>query len=388
MFEKVVLVMGLFAFAKEAPKLIGDVLGVDSGKMKLGIGGKLAAGGFLGAAAVGIGASRALANNVVAGFAKSKGSITDLKNAKGGKKVGAAFKAAGSVAWHGLLGGAVSGAAGAVSAGVRAVPDGFKAKNNKERKMASDKAAMDAVEARINRDYYQAGHGAIVGSVYGHLQDKVDKAKTWMGIGNIVQRVQFEDKFIAAYEDYKNAFENGEYQAITAEINKYKAAKAAGRSESDFGLSDSFDNAIDKLKAKQKELRVDTLLKKNDAGDYIYKDMAAYMIYNLSNLIQTNSNYAKELGLDTRMTQELAKSITIRDNKILKNGVEMTANEIVDIMEATGYTLDSKGKVASITNAVAKGLYEDRSVADNARKADTSTVAYKEFKRQQEANKK
>ena len=46
--DKVIIVLGLFAFAKQAPKLISDVIGIDSGNMKLGIGGKLRGSGFLG----------------------------------------------------------------------------------------------------------------------------------------------------------------------------------------------------------------------------------------------------------------------------------------------------------------------------------------------------
>jgi len=40
-FGTAIIVLGIFAFAKQAPKLIGDVIGVDSGNIKLGIGGKV-----------------------------------------------------------------------------------------------------------------------------------------------------------------------------------------------------------------------------------------------------------------------------------------------------------------------------------------------------------
>ncbi len=38
---KIVIFLGLFAFAKQAPKLISDITGLDSGNIKLGIGGKI-----------------------------------------------------------------------------------------------------------------------------------------------------------------------------------------------------------------------------------------------------------------------------------------------------------------------------------------------------------
>lgn len=47
-----IIIIGVFAFAKQAPKIISDVLGIDTGGLKLGIGDKLKAGGFLGAGAL------------------------------------------------------------------------------------------------------------------------------------------------------------------------------------------------------------------------------------------------------------------------------------------------------------------------------------------------
>lgn len=50
LFGLIVLILGIFAFAKQAPKLISNVTGIDSGNLKLGIGGKLDASGPLGKA--------------------------------------------------------------------------------------------------------------------------------------------------------------------------------------------------------------------------------------------------------------------------------------------------------------------------------------------------
>ena len=44
----VVIILGIFAFVKQAPKMISDMLGIESGNLKLGIGEKLKASGFLG----------------------------------------------------------------------------------------------------------------------------------------------------------------------------------------------------------------------------------------------------------------------------------------------------------------------------------------------------
>ena len=47
-----IIIIGVFAFAKQAPKIISDVFGIDTGGLKLGIGDKLKAGGFFGAGAL------------------------------------------------------------------------------------------------------------------------------------------------------------------------------------------------------------------------------------------------------------------------------------------------------------------------------------------------
>lgn len=48
MIALVILIMGVFSFAKQAPKMLSEMLGFDSGNLKLGFGEKLKAGGFFG----------------------------------------------------------------------------------------------------------------------------------------------------------------------------------------------------------------------------------------------------------------------------------------------------------------------------------------------------
>ena len=76
-----IIIIGVFAFAKQAPKIISDILGIDTGGLKLGIGDKLKAGGLLGAGAL-------------AGIGFAKGSF---KNGVG--HVGGAISGAAGGAW-------------------------------------------------------------------------------------------------------------------------------------------------------------------------------------------------------------------------------------------------------------------------------------------------
>ena len=62
-----IILMGLLAFAKQAPKMLSDMLGLDSGNISLGIKDKLKAGGFFAAGALAGGGALALGRNLVAG---------------------------------------------------------------------------------------------------------------------------------------------------------------------------------------------------------------------------------------------------------------------------------------------------------------------------------
>lgn len=354
----IIVLLGLFAFAKQAPKLISEIIGIDSGNIKLGIGGKLAAGGTFGAAAVMSGIGHSSVQGLTKGVSNVMGAQGNWNKAK---------------AIAGVLPGAFTAGIGG---GIRSVKDGFNAKTFGEAMKVSDNATKKTMEARAKSETYRAGHGGISGSVYGHLVDSVKNVGAWAGIGNIVQQVEFEDKFISAYDDYKGVYESGEYKAITEQINQLKAAKAAGVSSDKFGIPTSvgYDKTIDNLQQTQKKLRMDALRKTDSQGNYVYKDMAAYMVYNLSNLIQTNPHYAQKLGLDKHMSQDMAKKINLQNNTIYNGEKEMTMSEIVNIIEKSG--IDGKG------------LFSDLGIANSARKADMSTVAYKEYKKQQENIKK
>lgn len=79
---KAILIMGMLAFVKEAPKLIGDVLGIDSSNMSMGIserlksGGAYAAGGFLAGMVAGRG--NPLAGIRAARHAHTAGNLTGI----------------------------------------------------------------------------------------------------------------------------------------------------------------------------------------------------------------------------------------------------------------------------------------------------------------------
>lgn len=87
----IIVIMGLFAFAKQAPKLISDVIGIDAGNLKLGIKDKLKADNYLG-------------GNLVSGIGSRAAGLTT-------GFLGGAFsaKANGGSFWKGGLAGGANG---------------------------------------------------------------------------------------------------------------------------------------------------------------------------------------------------------------------------------------------------------------------------------------
>lgn len=84
----VILILGLFAFAKQAPKLISNVIGVDAGNIKLGIGGKLAAAGAFGNAINNFG--KGALGAVTGGLGGAYGALVNGASAGAGFKYGMA----------------------------------------------------------------------------------------------------------------------------------------------------------------------------------------------------------------------------------------------------------------------------------------------------------
>lgn len=354
MMALVILIMGVFAFAKQAPKMLGDILGIDSGNLKLGIGEKLKAGGaFVGGAMVGAGVTTGV-NNLIRGVGLTANKF------KNGNVLGALGSAV-----H-TLGSTVAGTASGVRYGVQ---NGMKASNFSEMRNAAGRGAESAIDNRNRREQYRAGHGGFFGSMYGHLTENISGMASWAGLDNIVDKVKFEDNFINQFDDYKSIYDNGKYQAIQTRINELEAARAAGEDPSKYGIAD-FQSAITAAKDAQKNFRITKLTETDSNGKYKYKDMASYMIYNLSNQIQTNPALVSELGLDGHLSVEESKKITLQDGKVLYDGREMDMAKIEDILEHSG--------------ADGKGLFSDMFTAKDAKKVDSSSIAYKEYKRLQE----
>ena len=179
LFTKAFIFMGIVTFIKQAPKLISDITGINSGNMKLGIKEKLAAGGaFTAGAAVGGGVTALTRSAISSGkLAVNKwGETKNLHGTAKAKAIGSALLATG-----GALGSTVSSG---ISGVVRSGKSGFGAKNWGDMSKAASSGAKAAGDARDKRAAYKASHGGTVkGTIIGHAQDAVNNLGEWAGIG-------------------------------------------------------------------------------------------------------------------------------------------------------------------------------------------------------------
>lgn len=186
---KATLAIGLFMFAKQAPKLLSEALGFEGGNIKLGIKGKFADGGALALGAGVGGAATTLTRNAVNAF-------KNVRNADGGNaKIGAALRGAGSMT------------AGGLSGFVRGVYEGKDAKTYTDMSKAASKAATDAVEKRNQRERYKAAHDNVF---MGHVGDVAEKVRTWATGDSMYDLNASDQRKLDVLEEFKNTVKNME----------------------------------------------------------------------------------------------------------------------------------------------------------------------------------
>ena len=309
----VIIILGILTFAKQAPKMISDVLGIDSGNLKLGIGEKLKAGGFFkGAAIAGVGGAMlgAGATGLVRNFLKSGNNV---KNNWGNT--------------HGLLnkGKLLAGAAGSTIAGAtsgmfNAYTNPKNMKSLKDVKKQAGIGAQKSTENRINRESYRAAQGnTMKGTLFGHLKDTAYDVKEWatgekMGVLNASNQHIYD-----VLSEYKNRIKN--YEGLWKNEKQWIDADAANR------------YAKAELQAFNNQSAI--FAKLND---------------DVKNLRKNNSN----LSLDDAITQamnSLYDSASTEDKNALNQGISKyidlarKSEEATNFLEATTQTIQAdKGK--------------------------------------------
>lgn len=184
------LIMGIVIFIRQAPKLLGDLFGIDSGGMKLGLMDKLAQGGGLAAGAAIAGGAGMLARNLVNGGKNVKKQFDEAR--EGHKSVlGSIWAARGAIAKT-----AGSMAAGTFSGFTRAGYGARNAKNFGDLKKSASSAIKTATDNRDAREKYRSSHassmGGLAGEVQtawnvatGHVSDTARNVGDWLGINSL-----------------------------------------------------------------------------------------------------------------------------------------------------------------------------------------------------------
>lgn len=182
MLVVVFLIVGIVFFIRQAPKLLKDVFGFDTGGTMQSLKNLMSTTAFLGGT-VGAGAT-AMTRNAANALTKRKG--------------------------LGKLTALTSAAAGLVSGAVRGGYNARNAKNFKDMRNAASAGAKGAIDARDRREAYRATHGGFWGSMEGHVQDMGQGIVDWATGGTAALDAQ-----IKKASEYKGAFD-----AIDAEAQK------------------------------------------------------------------------------------------------------------------------------------------------------------------------
>lgn len=199
-----IIIIGVFAFAKQAPKIISDVLGIDTGGLKLGIGDKLKAGGFFGAGAMlGAGATGLVRNGIHGAgnvFNSGRLAVNSFHNGEfknGFKNVGKAVLGVGA--------GIGSTIAGTTSAMYNAYGSGKKAGNFKDMAKAAGEGAQVSLNNREKRASYVAAHGGLPGTAASYLRGALNGVQEWTGLTPDLNSLKRSQNLISSVSDSRKA---------------------------------------------------------------------------------------------------------------------------------------------------------------------------------------
>lgn len=172
-------IVGVFAFLKQLPKLIKDLLpGLDSAGFKLGFGNAFAeAGGFQMLGAAGGFASSAVKNAAISGSRAFQNARQNYNQKPGfGRLLSGTFAT--------IAGGAAGAATGGLKGGYKGFVGSKDAKKWSDSKSAADKAAEEVIEERLAKDEWNDIHndGKLMWSLRGHGKEGLDKVKEFASV--------------------------------------------------------------------------------------------------------------------------------------------------------------------------------------------------------------
>ena len=383
LLTKAFILMGLVMFMRQAPKLIKDITGLDSGNMKLGIREKLKEGGaYAAGAALGAG-TQALVRNGVGAYKNAANKFKGIKTKEGGwNKTKAIGSAVGSV-----FGGVASMIGGAASGTARGLKAGAGAKNASEMKKAAQTGAKGAVDAKDKRDTYKASHGGkfitiekgddgkkhIGGVVGGHLSDSLETAAEWAGIKLDYSALQAErsssDAMLKSLSNIKNVSEDY--------IKKHKQEFYVGLSATELSEIESYRKAEKEAeKAGDTARLVEAKRKISEFESRIGADGQTYGSKRLDVMEQTMDAMKTRGPRKTEQTEEefAAEVTSIRQAANKRNSeIELDINNIREKIQKSDleyqFTLDTKAteinaRIMELNKVLTRGKLEGQTDAE------------------------
>lgn len=330
MLALVVVILGIFMFAKQAPKMLGDMLGIESGNLKLGIGEKLKAGGFFaGGAMLGAGVT-GLVQRGVSG-------IRGIGN-RWGETHG--FLNKGKLLAGGLLGTAGSMAAGATSGMFHSFKSGKDAKSFGDMRKAASEGAKISLDNKGKREAYKAAHGGTVrGAMAGHITDTVSGIGQWAGLNVSLEGLKQLQSGVQEVKDARKAVDD----RAMAILNKFKNTMQARNTYSVAGVG-NFVNYADLLN----EMDIMKSTGKTSGGATVTAQM-------LTQMSQAEYNMREAMKKDIIEGYDLAGGLGAKFSDFSKYDSEL--KELV-----TAYRTKSLKNASAIVQNVADGVNTDEFV--------------------------
>ena len=334
--EKIVvalLIMGTVIFVKQIPKILGDILKLDTGGMKLGLMDKLAmGGGLLAGAAVG-GLATSGVRNLVSG---GRNMISNTKNAKG-------FWGKTKAITKGSFGTLASGVAGAISGGVRAGYGARSAKNFNDVKGAASKGAAGATAAKAKRQANIARYKAQGGNIFtktalgGHVVDFGRSVQDW-ATGGIGQ--------------YEGRIKQGNTYTQLGDALKASADKIISKNGTDTALVRDMNTSLWKgTGAVQSELQAyyDNLISQNGGTKFSLDQLDSY-ISQISSVRIDRNNFGDDENKYRQALMQQAHEVEVLNN--MKNQLHKQAQNLIINSAAHGKGIGniSQGKLVDVVS--------------------------------------
>ena len=359
---KAFTLMGIITFMRSAPKLIGEITGLDSGNMKLGIKEKLAAGGAFTAGALAGGAITSMVNNAT----NKWGNKDNWKNQKTGKytpwSIAKNFGA-----------GALSIGAGTISGAARSGKAGWNAKSFGDMKNAASSGVKGAMDARDTRASYKAQHGGtVLGAIGGHIKDTAYNVGRWAGFSNINDLLG-ANKIIEQIQSERKAIDNEAFDIIDGDLAKGKTSTAYDSSSaaaSALGVTHSMATLREKKAAIEELKAAGASAAKIAAAEAEYSNYRNNFANELRNITLLGASKWKTVDKAIQADLSTLRTSTDKYRETVSRNIHMPFVTVLSSVDPNYRDILDKDKDLTVTSSTLDAIKNELKIAktENSRK--------------------